>query len=252
MEQAGLLFESDRGNDQFVARYFFHHFLGADDVAWLAQFKDAQLSPDEAKALIMVREAGAIDNAAYRALNKVDTLAASAALRRLRDAGLLVQKGKGSATHYLPTERLGLNKNTGGSPGLSTHMEGLSGNPSALSSNLGGLSSNPTALSSNPQPNAQDAARSNLLDELPGSLAARLGALGQRHPPQEIQNLIVDLCSLRDWSVSELALLLRRNPEGVRQSYLRPLMRDGRLAMTNPEEPNDPQQAYRAVPPNKN
>ena len=32
MEQAGLtppLFESDRGNDQFVARYFFHHFLGA-------------------------------------------------------------------------------------------------------------------------------------------------------------------------------------------------------------------------------
>jgi ATP-dependent DNA helicase RecG len=83
-------------------------------------------------------------------------------------------------------------------------------------------------------------------------LAARLGGLGQRHQPQEIQNLIVDLCSLRDWSVSELALLLRRNPEGVRQSYLRPLMRDGRLAMTNPEEPNDPQQAYRAVPPHKN
>ena len=47
MEQAGLtppLFESDRGNDQFVARYFFHHFLGADDMAWLARFKDAQLS----------------------------------------------------------------------------------------------------------------------------------------------------------------------------------------------------------------
>jgi ATP-dependent DNA helicase RecG len=163
-----------------------------------------------------------------------------------------VQKGKGSATHYLPAERLGLNKNTSASPGLSIHLEGLSGNPSALSSNLGSLSSNPTALSSNPQPNAQDAARSNLLDELPGSLAARLGGLGQRHPPQEIQNLIVDLCSLRDWSVSELALLLRRNPEGVRQSYLRPLMRDGRLAMTNPEEPNDPQQAYRAVPPHKN
>ena len=216
-------------------------------MAWLAQFKDAQLSPDEAKALIVVREAGAIDNAAYRALSKVDTLAASAALRRLRDAGLLVQKGKGSATYYLPGERLGLNKNTGEHPGLSTHLDGLSGNLSALSSNPGGLSGNPNALSSKPQPNAQDAARSILLDELPGSLAARLGSLGQRHPPQEIQNLIVDLCSLRDWSVSELTLLLRRNPESIRQSYLRPLMRDGRLAMTNPEEPNDPQQAYRAV-----
>ena len=146
MEQAGLtppLFESDRGNDQFVARYFFHHFLGTDDVAWLAQFKDAQLSPDEAKALIVVREAGAIDNAAYRALSKVDTLAASAALRRLRDAGLLVQKGRGSATYYVPTERLGLNKNT-------VKNSALSGNPGTLSTNPDGLSANPSTLSTKP------------------------------------------------------------------------------------------------------
>lgn len=80
MAQANLtppLFESDRGNDQFLARYFFHHFLGADDIAWLAQFKDLHLSDDEAKALIVVREAGAIDNGTYRELTKVDTLAAS-------------------------------------------------------------------------------------------------------------------------------------------------------------------------------
>ena len=109
MEQAGLtppLFESDRGNDQFVARYFFHHFLGAEDIAWLAQFKDLHLSEDEAKALIVVREAGAINNGTYRELTKVDTLTASQSLRRLRDAGLLAQKGRGSATYYVPTERL--------------------------------------------------------------------------------------------------------------------------------------------------
>ena len=246
MEQAGLtppLFESDRGNDQFVARYFFHHFLGADDVAWLAQFKDAQLSPDEAKALIVVREAGAIDNAAYRALSKVDTLAASAALRRLRDAGLLVQKGRGSATYYVPAERLGLADRA-----LAADADGgLSGNPPGLSSNPGGLSSNPGALSSKPQAAEQDAARAALLDALPGSLAARLGAIGQRHPPHEVQDLVVALCAQRDWPVNELALVLRRNPEVVRQNYLRPLMRDGRLVMTRPEEPNDPGQAYRAV-----
>ena len=97
MEQAGLtppLFESDRGADQFVARYFFHHFLGEEDIAWLAQFRDLHLTDEEAKALIVVREAGAIDNAAYRELSKVDALAASQALRRLRDAGLLAQKGR--------------------------------------------------------------------------------------------------------------------------------------------------------------
>lgn len=236
MEQAGLtppLFESDRGHDQFVARYFFHHFLGAEDVAWLAQFKDAQLSSDEAKALIVVREAGAIDNANFRALTKVDTLTASAALRRLRDAGLLVQKGRGSATYYVAAERLGLSA-------LSGNPERLSGNPPALSSNPEGLSSNPTDAES-------EAVRKALLDGLPGSLAARLGSIGRRHPPQETQDLVVALCSLRAWPVDELALVLRRNPEVVRQNYLRPLMRDGRLVMTRPEEPNDPQQAYRAL-----
>lgn len=58
---------------------------------------------------------------------------------------------------------------------------------------------------------------------------------------------MVALCALRDWPVNELALVLRRNPEVVRQNYLRPLMRDGRLVMTRPDEPNAPTQAYRAV-----
>ena len=260
MEQAGLtppLFESDRANDQFVARYFFHHFLGADDLAWLAQFKDAQLSPDEAKTLIVVREAGAIDNASVRALNKVDTLAASATLRRLRDAGLLVQKGRGSATYYLPTERLGWVDQAveaGAGSALSSKPPGLSSKLAALSTNPAGLSTNPGALSTNPdgllstQLSAEEAAqRKALLDQLPGALAARIGAMGQRHPPGEVCDAVVELCRLRDWPADELATLLRRHPRYVRNNYLRPLMRDGRLVMTRPEEPNDPQQAYRAV-----
>lgn len=249
MEQAGLtppLFESDRSNDQFVARYFFHHFLGSDDVAWLAQFKDVQLSPDEAKALVIVREAGAIDNAAYRALSKVDTLSASAALRRLRDAGLLVQKGRGSATYYVPAERLGLSKNTVNNA-LSGNPGALSANPDGLSTNPNGLSTNPEGLSGNPQSSAQDATRAALLDQLPGGLAARIGAFGQRHPPGEVCDAVVELCNLRDWSAEDLAAVLRRHPRYVRNNYLRPLMRDGRLTMTNPQEPNDPQQAYRAI-----
>ena len=257
MEEAGLtppLFESDRGADQFIARYFFHHFLGEDDIRWLARFRDLHLSEDEAKALIVVREAGAIDNATYRDLSKVDALAASQALRRLRDAGLLAQKGRGSATYYVPTERLATEET-----GLSSKSgEGLSSNPVALSSNPTSLSSNPLALSSNPpalsdEPETlstkyDETRRSELLDALPGSLAARLGAIGLRHPPHEIRELVVALCAQRDWRVDELSLVLRRNPEVVRQNYLRPLMRNGRLAMTNPEEPNDPQQAYRAAP----
>lgn len=59
--------------------------------------------------------------------------------------------------------------------------------------------------------------------------------------------MIVEICRQRAWQADELAALVRRHPRYVRNNYLRPLMRDGRLVMTNPQEPNDPQQAYRAV-----
>lgn len=256
MEQAGLtppLFESDRGNDQFIARYFFHHFLGEEDIAWLTQFRDLHLSDEEAKALIVVREAGAIDNATYRELSKVDALAASAALRRLRDAGLLAQKGRGSATYYVPTDRLGAD-----GQGLSSNPEFLSSKSRvALSSNPEGLLSNPDALLSKPddllsnplEPEAvfDEDYRRKLLNALPGELAASVGAIGQRHPPEDVRILVAALCRLRPWRTEELSHLLRRRPETIRQHYLRPLMRDGQLVMTNPDEPNDPQQAYRAV-----
>lgn len=255
MEQAGLtppLFESDREQDHFVARYFFHHFLGEDDIKWLSRFKEHHLNDNDAKALIVVREAGAIDNATYRELGKVDTLTASSALRRLRDAGLLAQQGRGSATYYVPTSRLGLGS-------LSAPSLGLSDNPPGrLSDNPPGLSDNPPGLSDNPFPQPGNASlpalntdrtvdRQKLLSLLSGELAARVGELGKRSPPHVVQDVIVDVCRFRSWRAEELAALLKRNPRHVSNSYLRPLMRDGRIEMTNPKEPTDPQQGYRTT-----
>lgn len=271
-ERAGLappLFESDRGQDQFTLRLFFHHFLGPDDLAWLSRFKELQLSEAEARALVVAREAGAMDNQTYREINKVDTLAASKALRRLRDAGLFTQKDRGSATWYQPTARmLGLADQDDGKDGasaaraagelaaqgasgagLSSNPGGLTSNPHALSSNHAGLTSNPESLDSNPATRddlLSDPRRQALLNELPGGLAARVGAIGRRHPPDEVKDLVVTLCELRDWRAEELAALLGRKAETVRQDYLRPLLRAGRIAMTRPEKPNDPDQAYRA------
>ncbi len=237
MDKAGLvppLFESDRGQDQFSVLFFFHHFLGEEDLRWLGQFRDLHLGNEDARALVVAREAGGIDNATYRALNKVDTLTASNALRRLRDAGLLSQQGKGSATWYQPTGKLTK------TDGLSSDLGALSSKPEGLSSNPGALSSNPEALSSNLAPT-----RAALLNELPGELAARVGGIGQRHQPDRVRDLVVDLCAHRSWRVDELALLLQRNPEFIRQSYLRPLLAQQRIAMTLPDTPNSPLQAYR-------
>ena len=59
--------------------------------------------------------------------------------------------------------------------------------------------------------------------------------------------MVIALCQLRSWRTDELSDLLRRRPETIREHYLRPLMRDGRLMMVKPKEPNSPQQAYRAL-----
>ena len=243
-EQAGLappLFESDRGQEQFVVRLFFHHFLGPDDLAWLARFKELQLSEAEARALVVTREVGAIDNATWREINKVDTLTASQGLKKLRDAGLLQQQGRGSATWYKPTEKmLGVGA-------------GLSSNPGALSSNPQGLSRDPGALSRDPDSldKAETERKANvrqaLLAGLPGELAARVGEVGRRSPPDTVRGVVLDLLRQRAWRLEELGQLLHRNPEYVRQKYLQPLLEAAQIRMTRPEVPNDPEQAYRAV-----
>lgn len=130
-------------------------------------------------------------------------LAASKALRRLRDAGLFTQKYRGSATWYQPTARMlgrsdpdggkdgsGAAQTAGeltaqgaGGAGLSSNPLGLSSNPGALSSNLGSQDSNPRQPEPRDDPLA-DPRRQALLNELPGGLAARVGAIGQRRPPQ--------------------------------------------------------------------
>lgn len=249
-EQAGLappLFESDRSNDSFVVRLFFHHFLGPDDLLWLGRFKDLQLGESEARALVVAREVGAMDNATWRDINKVDTLTASQGLKKLRDAGLFQQNGRGSATWYKPTSyMMSLDDGSREPAPLSSNPVPLSSNPAPLSSNPGALSSNLETVFRNSDPETDDVRRI-LLNEIPGELAVQIGSLGQRNSPDLVRNVVVLLCGHRAYRAEELARLLGRNVETVRQNYLRPLLQAGRVVMTLPEKPNDPDQAYRTV-----
>ena len=58
---------------------------------------------------------------------------------------------------------------------------------------------------------------------------------------------MVELCRLRAWRAEELALLLSRKPETIRQDYLRPLLAQKRIVMTLPDTHRSPQQAYRSM-----
>jgi ATP-dependent DNA helicase RecG len=234
MERAGLTppaFESDRTQDKFTGRYLFHHFLGPEDLAWLSRFKELALSDEEARALIWVREVGAIDNATFRELARVDALTASQKLRRLRTADLLQQKGKGSATYYIPTALL-----VGSGGGVDE--EDTAPDISALHPDLQGLPPDPSPLAPNLDQMLMRA-------ELPPAIQRQLGELGQRTRDRDrLRNVLLAICGLRFYRVDELAHLTARNPEYLQKNYLSPMVAEGRLVHRYPKDPNHPQQAY--------
>lgn len=227
----GLLpptFESSRRPDQFVATFLFHHFLGADDLAWLRTLTREPISDEESRALVFVRELGAIDNAAYRSINRTDTLNSSSHLRRLRDLGLLEMKGAGSRTYYVPGARF-----------LATRRA------PAPEVNLG-------------QPNTHQAARNRhqvsmdrhqLLVTIPPQLAERIPPARSKPRRDRLRELIVDLCRWRALSARDLASILHRpNPKPLVRDYLSPMVGEGLLAYTIPEMENHPDQRYTLPP----
>ena len=255
MDEVGLThptFESDRERNQFVVTLLFHHFLSPDDWEWLRSFQEADLTDEQARALVFVREAGAISNAAFRAITHLDVLAASQQLRRLRQNALLKQKGKGAQTYYVPTEKLlgpwlgrkGAPTLRPGSEPQSGNLPGQSGNPGALSGNLAGQSGKLAPESGNPPP-PQD-----FPPGLPEGLRNDLQTLKQRVPQPELEDLVWRLCHWQSIGAEDLARLLRRERKYVQDRLLTPMLRSGRLELTLPDQPNHPQQQYRAaVPP---
>ena len=80
MRKANLsvpLIESDRASNLFVLTLLPHHLFDKQDIQWLQSFKELNLTDEEARTLIVIREKGSISNAEYRTINGVDTLTAS-------------------------------------------------------------------------------------------------------------------------------------------------------------------------------
>ena len=231
MREANLsvpFFESDRTANKFTLTLLTHHFFDEKDIEWLKNFKEFDLTDEEARTLIVVREMGAITNADYRNINCVETLTASASLRRLRDLGLLEQKGRSNATYYVPTNKL-----------LTGHIK-----PNLQSSNLPSLDSNLPSLSSN-LPSSAGQVVSSLFASIPEDLKSKIENLRKKSDIEEVKSLIKDLCSLRPFRIQELSEILKRNPKYIKEVYLKSMIESGILEYTFPHQSSHPQQAYR-------
>lgn len=239
MQQHDLLpptFESSRRPDQFVATFLFHHFLGPDDLAWLRRLTSEALSDEESRALVFVREVGAIDNAAYRHVNRTDTLNASAHLRRLRDLGLLAMKGGGNRTYYVAGPAFQPLEPWGPSPDT----------PQARANTHQVAANTPQVDTDTPQASASSSPAVN--QPLPQDLQGRIPPPGSKPRRPAMQRLIRDLCAWRPLSARELAgLLHREDHKHLVREFLSPMVAEGLLVYTIPAMEKHPDQRYAAA-----
>lgn len=221
-------FESDRANNSFTSRFLLHHFLLEEDLEWLKQ-APVDLSDSQRYALIFLREQGAINNQTLRQLTGSDVLTASQDLRKLRENGLLAQKGKGSATYYLPGPQFPEELPEPGVP-----VRGHETLPTKHTT----LAADHTTLG---------AKHTTLRATLPEHLRIQVDELGKR-PGKKIRSVILGLCSWKPLSSSELAEIIgRKDNESIRRDHLKPMIDAGQLEYVYPEMERHPQQAYRVV-----
>ncbi len=221
-------FESDRANNSFTSRFLLHHFLLEEDLEWLKQ-APVDLSDSQRYALIFLREQGAINNQTLRQLTGSDVLTASQDLRKLRENGLLAQKGKGSATYYLPGPQFPEELPEPGVP-----VRGHETLPTKHTT----LAADHTTLG---------AKHTTLRATLPEHLRIQVDELGKR-PGKKIRSVILGLCSWKPLSSSQLAEIIgRKDNESIRRDHLKPMIDAGQLEYVYPEMERHPQQAYRVV-----
>jgi len=253
MSKAGLLpptFESDHAKNEFTTRLLLHHFLGEEDLEWLAGFKHFELSKDQKLSLIFVKEVGAIDNSTYRQLNSLDLMKASIDLRDLRKKHILNQKGRGKATYYvpgdifhipmelLPAENEGVNTSV---DDLSTPPQDLSTPPPVFSTPPPVLSTPPQALSTPPQE-----LTTPLHYRIENSVLERINQLGKRvNDGQLIKDIIKEICKTDFFKSSEIAELLEKREDYVKRKFLNQMIGAGVLEYKFPDMINHPEQAYR-------
>lgn len=261
MQEAHLpapTFESNRASNTFTARFLLHHFLGDEDLAWLARYKAFRLDDNQKKALVFARELGAIDNSVYRQFSGLDTLRASADLRKMRQKGLLAPKGKGVATYYvpgpkwIPDEREGPNGvpdlgNKSGTMGRS--KDTMDTNGTTVANNIPSMANNGGTMGRNAGTmgrSGENMGRKALGDDVAIQLSQAVAGLRHRMKHDEMLSLICTLCSIAPLERLEITKWVRRDDRYVRR-FLAELLKAGRVRMTIPDMPRHPRQAYVAV-----
>lgn len=184
-----------------------------------------KLSKQEVQAMATAYIEGEVSNVRIQELLTDHPVEITRILQGLCAQGFLMSDNRRRWTKY----RLAQASNSSHSPQESLHLEedsSYSGRDSSYSEN-------------NSSYKAED---EKALMSIAASIASKV-----RAPAQEVRKVIIELCSGRFLTVESLSSLLKRNPAGIRNQYLTPMVREGILRLRYPEAPNRPDQAYTFV-----
>ncbi len=225
-------FESNHQGNTFTIRLLLHHFLGQEDLKWLAKFSMFSLNDAQKTALIFAREAGAVDNSTYRQMSGCDTLKASAELRTMKEMRLLDSKGKGRSTYYVLSSNFTIQDSVAMEQIPTVNQQPPTVNQQPLSVNQQVPTVNQQPLNDNGHPFSQE-------------LLNKIAQLKKReHNLNIIKDIILDLCSIQPMKVTEIAKILKRSEYYIRTKFLYSMISNGELQYLYPEMVNHPNQAY--------
>ena len=279
MKEAGLMpptFESNHEANKFTARLLLHHFLSKENMAWLSMFAEYNLINEQKLALVFVREVGAIDNATYRQLDTSITHArARLDIHKLCELGFLLKKGQGRNTYYIKTEKvvsLGEMLPPKGEmlpPQHGTLCEMLPPKGEMFhgedekngemfhgkqemfhgkDEKNGEMFHGKQEIYHGEEKIYQALSRDSLIAELPKELKGQILGMKKWTAKEEMNQLIISLCSLRPYSIDELELILQRDQKSLKGHKIKALLESKQLFYWIPEMIRHPQQKYIADP----
>ena len=217
-------FVSNVTGNSFRATYSLNQLMSKDDLLWLGQFKGYELNDNEARALLIAKNLGAVNNSTLREDTNLDTLQASHVLQRLsKEYDLLVKHGAGTATTYTLNwtrlQAIGFKTETS-HLGVETLQLG------AETSHLGVEASHFSVLSKDLQQAISD--------------------LGYRPKKSNVYRVILRLCLQSPRTSDALMSELNRGRQLIK-NYLKDMRMQDMIEYVYPEIPNHPYQAYRVT-----
>jgi ATP-dependent DNA helicase RecG len=247
------------------------HFIHDDDRAWLRQLGDDWSEPEQL-ALVYARHSGAVDTSTLRRMTGLHLSDLARILRDLCERGLLHINEAGRRTQYelsrlarsgrghvplMTSEQLGLPLRVGSSSdsasktlssgGKDSNSGGKSSSSGGKGSNSGGKSSSSggkrprSGVSDTRDEGGEQTDIVNIQEQLE-KIASR-AAEYRRLPAITRDEIVIALCALKPLSLHEIASLMGRDEETLRDP-IRRLVATGRLAFLYPDRPSHPQQRY--------